>query len=75
MKYGRDEEFVIDGDCHVAWLVKGGGYGANGVAQVDPPQQEEELGYRARRETQYRTPSLIIHYIRDLRVCLLSDVK
>lgn len=50
VKYGRDEEFVVDGDRHVAWLVKGRGYGANGVAQVDPPQQEEELGYREAEE-------------------------
>lgn len=45
VRYGRDEEFVIHGDCHVAWLMKGRGYGANGVAQVDPPHQEEKLGY------------------------------
>lgn len=46
VKYGRDEELVIDGDCHVAWLVIGGGHGADGVAQVDAPQQEEKLGCR-----------------------------
>lgn len=57
VKYGRDEEFVIDGNCHVAWLVKGRGDSAHGEAQVDPPEQKEKLGYR---ETQCRMPSLII---------------
>lgn len=52
VKYGREKEFVIDCDCHVAWLVEGGRYSANSVAQVDPPEQEEQLSYR---EAQHRT--------------------
>lgn len=50
VKYGRDEDFIIDGDCHIAWLMKGRGYGANSIAQVDPPQQEEKLSYREAEE-------------------------
>ena len=44
VEYCRDEELVVDGDGHVTGLVEGGRDGAHGVAQVHPPQEEEELG-------------------------------
>lgn len=40
---GRDQQLVVDGRGHVARLVESRGHGADGVAQVHPPQQEEEL--------------------------------
>lgn len=40
---GRYEELIVDGYSHVTWLVKSRGYGADSVAQVHAPQQEQEL--------------------------------
>lgn len=40
---GRDQQLVVDGRGHVTRLVESRGHGADGVAQVHPPQQEEEL--------------------------------
>lgn len=40
---GRYEELVVDGHSHVTWLVESRGYGADCVAEVHPPQQEQEL--------------------------------
>lgn len=40
---GRYEELIVDGYGHVTWLVKSRGYGADSVAQVHAPQQEQEL--------------------------------
>lgn len=43
VKYCRDEEFIINGDCQVARLVESGGDGPYSIAQIDAPQQEQEL--------------------------------
>lgn len=43
---GGAEELIVDGRRHVARLMEGWGYGAHGVAEVDAPQQEEELSWR-----------------------------
>lgn len=43
VKYCRDEKFIINGDCQVARLVESGGHGPYSIAQIDAPQQEQEL--------------------------------
>lgn len=42
---GRAEKLIVDGRRHVARFVEGRGDGAHGVAQVDAPQEEEELSW------------------------------
>lgn len=49
VEYRREDELVVNGDGHVAGLVEGGRHRPHGVAQVDGPQQEEELGCRGGR--------------------------
>lgn len=49
VEYRREDELVVNGDGHVAGLVEGGRHRPHGVAQVDGPQQEEELGCRGRK--------------------------
>jgi len=40
---GRHEQLIVDGHGHVARLVESRGDGADGAAEVHPPQQEQEL--------------------------------
>lgn len=43
MEYSRDGELVVDGYGHVARLVEGGGNSPNSIAEIDTPQQEDQL--------------------------------
>lgn len=49
---GWYEELVVDSHSHVTWLVKGRGYGADSIAQVHAPQQEQELRWEKHRDKQ-----------------------
>lgn len=42
---GRYEELIVDGHSHVTGFVEGRGNGADSVAEVHTPQQEEELSW------------------------------
>lgn len=58
MEDGRDEQLVVDGHSHVPRLVERRRHGADGVAQVHPPEQEEELRWGAQELTQVNGCSL-----------------
>ncbi len=60
VKYCRDEEFIINGDGQVARLVESRGNGPHGQAQIDTPQQEQEL--RWNRNTR-RQNSAVTNYL------------
>lgn len=48
---GWYEELIVDGHGHVAWLVESRGYGADGIAEVHTPQQEQELRWQPKGKT------------------------
>lgn len=53
---GWYEELIVNGHSHVTWLVEGRGYGADSVAQVHAPQQEQELRWeKQKRQTTDRS--------------------
>lgn len=60
VKYCRDEEFIINGDGQVARLVESGGNGPYGIAQIDAPQQEQELRWNRNTRRHSTVPTLII---------------
>lgn len=60
VKYCRDEEFIINGDGQVARLVESGGNGPHCIAQIDAPQQEQELRWKRNTRRHSTGPSLII---------------
>lgn len=49
VKDGGYEQFVVDGHSHITRLVESRGHGADSVAEVHPPQQEEGLRCRTTR--------------------------
>lgn len=58
MEDGGDEQLVVDGHSHVTRLVESRRHGADGVAQVHPPEQEEELRWGAQGLTRVNGCSL-----------------
>lgn len=50
MEDGGYEELVVDGHRHVTRLVEGRRYGADCVAEVDAPQQEQELRWDMKKK-------------------------
>lgn len=47
---GRYEELIVDSHSNISWLVESWGYGADSVAQVNTPQQEQELSWNKDRQ-------------------------
>lgn len=45
---GWYEELIVDGHSHVTWLMESRGHGADGVAEVHTPQQEQELSWETK---------------------------
>lgn len=43
MKHGGEEQFVVDGNAHVARLMEGRGHSLHGAAEGDSPAQEQQL--------------------------------
>lgn len=39
----REQQFIMQGDAQVAWLVEGRGYSPGGIAEEAAPAQEQHL--------------------------------
>lgn len=50
MEDGWHEELIVDGHSHITRLVESRGYGADSVAKVHAPQQEQELRWEAKED-------------------------
>lgn len=50
VEYSWQHKLIVNSDGHVARLVEGRRHSPHGVTQIDRPQQEEELGWEAKKQ-------------------------
>ena len=56
---GRYEELIVDGHRHVTGFVESRGHGADSVAEVHAPQQEQELRWETNRTNNNKKTEMV----------------